>query len=522
MNAPWRTAHKVDIQAHLSALFPPAFVRPFPDAEIEIVYGAPDEKLTTSRWFSALHIEEIVGFVEVRVDRGDNIYVGASLRKGPAPEKMRARTENFLAASCGWAEYDAAGDAERIDRILKEKQLKPAIIVTTGMMPCLRQHLYFRIKGGITDPGKLKAVNTALRDLFDSDPVTDAIRIMRLGGCINYPTEKKRERGYVTELVTVKIAQEPREYSIEELLALRPTQSQQRDRFDFGNAKRQNSFGFPPDEFWSKVNSLAFDNLGSWVPAIFPNARFEKGTGAYRISSRDLGRDLEEDLSISPMGAKDWGVWDIGDPKAGRRSAIDIVIQYGGKRDAPEAALWLCERCGVDPVSLGWRQQREKTGDQQGEKTSDQQGADAARPVDPVDLWAKFDPPTLPRGVLPDIIERFAFDLGLDMGADMAGVALSALAVCAAAIPDKIKLQVKSNNTAWLESARIWVALVGLPSTMKSPVMAATAWPLRQIDTELARQYAKERAQYDKLEKKEKSQHRVTKACPGYASGHYR
>ena len=191
MNAPWRTAHKVDIQAHLSALFPPAFVRPFPDAEIEIVYGAPDEKLTTSRWFSALHIEEIVGFVEVRVDRGDNIYVGASLRKGPAPEKMRARTENFLAASCGWAEYDAAGDAERIDRILKEKQLKPAIIVTTGMTPCLRQHLYFRIKGGITDPGKLKAVNTALRDLFDSDPVIDAIRIMRLGGSVNYPTEKE-------------------------------------------------------------------------------------------------------------------------------------------------------------------------------------------------------------------------------------------------------------------------------------------------------------------------------------------
>src|SRR5262249_37934474 len=34
---------------------------------------------------------------------------------------------------------------------------------------------------------------------------------------------------------------------------------------------------------------------------------------------------------------------------------IDIVIEHGGKRDATEAALWLCDRCGVDPSILGWR-----------------------------------------------------------------------------------------------------------------------------------------------------------------------
>lgn len=115
------------------------------------------------------------------------------------------------------------------------------------------------------------------------------------------------------------------------------------------------SFFFGKSEFWRKVNSIAFQRLDAWVPEIFGRAaRFEPGTGAYRISSRDLGRDLEEDLSISPLGAKDWGVWDIGDAKRGKRSAIDIVIEYGGKRDATEAALWLCERCGVEPATLGW------------------------------------------------------------------------------------------------------------------------------------------------------------------------
>jgi Protein of unknown function (DUF3987)/Primase C terminal 2 (PriCT-2) len=129
-----------------------------------------------------------------------------------------------------------------------------------------------------------------------------------------------------------------------------------------------------------------------------------------------------------------------------------------------------------------------------------------AAPADPVDLWAKFDPPSLPRGLLPDIIERFAFDQGVDTGADMAGIAVAALAVCAAAIPDKVKLQVKRNHAGWLESARLWVALVGPPSTMKTPSMAAAVRPLRKIDAAMARKYAENRAIYDKLDKEAKAQ----------------
>ena len=41
--------------------------------------------------------------------------------------------------------------------------------------------------------------------------------------------------------------------------------------------------------------------------------------------------------------------------EARQAHAIDIVIEYGRKRDAAEAALWLCERCGVDPATLGWQ-----------------------------------------------------------------------------------------------------------------------------------------------------------------------
>jgi hypothetical protein len=294
-----------DIKAHLHALFPPGFVHRFPNAEIEIVYGSPDEPLTSSRWYSAFDLKKIVDFVEVRTDRGDNVYVGASLRNGPIPEKGRARTDNFLAASCAWAEFDGGGDAHRIDQILKAKQLKPAIIVTTGTVPCLRQHLYFPIKGGIEDPHKLTAVNTALRNMFGSDDVVDPIRIMRLAGCVNRPTTKKRdERGYATEVVTVEITRDPHEYRADELIALNPTQSQQHERYDFNRAKRQSSLGFTYAKSDEDICELLQRSKtpGRWHNSIRDAIASMVGRGwsddAIRISCASFCKDGKDDPDL--------------------------------------------------------------------------------------------------------------------------------------------------------------------------------------------------------------------------------
>jgi hypothetical protein len=124
--------------------------------------------------------------------------------------------------------------------------------------------------------------------------------------------------------------------------------------------------------------------------------------------------------------------------------------------------------------------------------------------ADPVDLWGQFDPPALPKGLLPGIIEEFAVDRGRSMGADIAGLAVSALAVCAAAIPDKVKLQVKRHDPSWLEEARFWGALVGPPSTKKSPIMRAAMKPLKRLNEDLARRYRQEKAKYDALPRNER------------------
>jgi Protein of unknown function (DUF3987) len=124
--------------------------------------------------------------------------------------------------------------------------------------------------------------------------------------------------------------------------------------------------------------------------------------------------------------------------------------------------------------------------------------------VTPIDLWAKLEPPTLPRGVLPLIIEEFAFAQGELMGADPAGLAMGALCVCAAAIPDSVEIQVKQHDPSWREAARLWVAEIGDPSTKKSPVLRQVARPLVRLDGELAKKYLAEKARYDNLPAEER------------------
>jgi hypothetical protein len=81
--------------------------------------------------------------------------------------------------------------------------------------------------------------------------------------------------------------------------------------------------------------------------------------------------------------------------------------------------------------------------------------ASASSVIEPVDLWGRFDPPRLPRGLLPNVIEEFALDRAVTTGADESGFAVTALAVCAGAIPDAIQLQPKRHDPKWRESAAL-------------------------------------------------------------------
>jgi hypothetical protein len=108
--------------------------------------------------------------------------------------------------------------------------------------------------------------------------------------------------------------------------------------------------------------------------------------------------------------------------------------------------------------------------------------------------------------LLPDVLAMFAKQSAYVMGVDPSGIAMAALAVCAAAITDDIKLQVKQHDTGWKESARLWVGLVGSPSMKKSPILNQALRPFRKIDANLARAYQDKRAAVDSLTAKERKE----------------
>jgi hypothetical protein len=120
-------------------------------------------------------------------------------------------------------------------------------------------------------------------------------------------------------------------------------------------------------------------------------------------------------------------------------------------------------------------------------------------PPEPIDPWAQHASPALPPGLLPPMLEEFARTEAGIIGVDPGGVAAAALAVCAAAIPDRIRLRVKKHDEGWHESARLWVALVGNPSAKKSPVINITTHPLKEIDGELFAEFVKRKRLYDAM-----------------------
>lgn len=89
---------------------------------------------------------------------------------------------------------------------------------------------------------------------------------------------------------------------------------------------------------FERVNAAALALLDVWVPSMFPSAT-RAGTGAWRVKSRDLGRQLQEDLSLHPSGISDFG-------EERGLTPIDVVVKFAGKTPL-EALRWMAAAIGL-------------------------------------------------------------------------------------------------------------------------------------------------------------------------------
>src|SRR6516165_5640638 len=211
--------NRADIDRHLYALFDPKFVHDHPDARIEIAIAdmAGSQKPDKAKQFSAFDLQKAADFAEKMSREDYNVYVGPALRN--AKSNGRANGTHVVTSTRSWADFDNLGDDKRVNFLLKERNILPADVVETGHTPHRRFQIYVKLAGNAT-PTQVEDANSALETWLGGDNVKSPDHLMRLAGTINYPTTDKRERGYVAELVTLRINPDVPAYTVEQLTGL--------------------------------------------------------------------------------------------------------------------------------------------------------------------------------------------------------------------------------------------------------------------------------------------------------------
>jgi hypothetical protein len=108
-----------------------------------------------------------------------------------------------------------------------------------------------------------------------------------------------------------------------------------------------------------------------------------------------------------------------------------------------------------------------------------------------VDPYSDFAGPAFPLDVLPPTLAKFVDAECRAMGADPSAIAMAALTAVAGAIHAETRMRA---GEGWWEKPILWTALVGQPSTKKSPIIEKVKKPLSAIDNERDKRWRQEYA----------------------------
>lgn len=257
-------------------------------------------------------------------------------------------------------------DAEHAAAIAKAREARDWLAAQGWPAPILADsgngaHLLYRIDLPNDEASKVlveRAIKALAHKLDDrtghptpvcvDQSVFNAARIWKVYGTLAAKGDSTQDRPH-RMAQTIEAPDEPATVSLAQLQALAWLAPE--DKKPEPLKPRANA---PGGDFFSRVNDRAMSSLAAWVPALFPAATAYRD--GYRVTSKALGRDLEEALSILPTGIKDFGLHDQGDAQGGKRTPVDLVIEHGRQPDAKSAAFWLCGQFGIEPRALGWEE----------------------------------------------------------------------------------------------------------------------------------------------------------------------
>lgn len=188
------------IRKHIEWLIAPARGH-YDDALVEIAYEDEAGALNKARLYGLDEIDEAVAFA-VRVNVAQrNVYVGAALRLPETERRSRCDGGDFYVAFSVAADIDENYDDTR-GRMAEV--VEDALVVVTGTIPARRSQHWVRLVEPCEEPEDYARAASGLVLHIGADAkVRDAARVMRLGGTISWPSERKRAKGYKPELTRV-------------------------------------------------------------------------------------------------------------------------------------------------------------------------------------------------------------------------------------------------------------------------------------------------------------------------------
>lgn len=217
---PTRRPNVKAIRAHIEWLIEPARGA-YDDALIEIAYddvegGSP----RAAKLFGLDELDEAVAYAfKTNLER-KNLYIGAGLRLPDTKRFGRCSEADFYVATAVPVDIDIRYDEVRAKMATV---VDDGLVVTTGLTPDRRSQHWTRLSAPCDEPSEFGHAFAALVQNVGADfKVKDAARIMRLGGTVTWPSEKKIAKGYVSEVTAVTVRAEARSSDIEALKALEP------------------------------------------------------------------------------------------------------------------------------------------------------------------------------------------------------------------------------------------------------------------------------------------------------------
>ena len=175
------------------------------DGLIEIAWrDANSGKLSKAELFGTDKIEEAVAkAVEANRVHGQNVYVGAALRKPGTAPFGRCTDDDFYALTAYYADLDDDGVAASAKE--RYAHCRPSFVVITGASPYPRAQLWWRQESPDAGPESCRRQNRAIATALQGDmAVINPSRVMRLAGSIAWPVKEGRKVELTTLVVRVK------------------------------------------------------------------------------------------------------------------------------------------------------------------------------------------------------------------------------------------------------------------------------------------------------------------------------